>query len=590
MKKVLSFVCALFAIGAVSAQTIVSTEVEKRNVLIEEYTGVGCGYCPDGHARANTVCQQYAGHAWAINIHQGGYASGSGYETQWGDGLAGQYNIQGYPCGTVNRCPSMQDRGQWASTAATVRTEDSPVNIAATASIDPMMRTLTVNVEMYYTGSQSVGSNFLNVVLLQDSVIGPQSNYGNYNSDYITSDGQYIHMHMLRDMLTGQWGEEITTITPGTLVQKTYTLSLPVAYGAVDVVFEHMNVIAFVTETHKKVLTANEAEMTILPGAWMSGFTVENNDCSLDYQPVVTVNNTFTEAVDSWSFMYDGAVYTYNKQVLPGASDTIHLPLYTIALSGTFVQNCAVTKSLSLVSLVKNGEAIDINAAPVSISFADFNIYTVAGPITARVGVDAWREEASVQLLNQSNCNVLWTENNFGPNVQYSAQYISQLPNASYYDIHFAPATAGLYIFRALDSYGDGWAMTNNNAKSGIWMSDGSGSQFLDLTWGYSGSPAFSEYDIYLNITNAGDGSHTMGINDIAANIEFSIYPNPVSDRLAVSCNEAVREISVIDVTGRSVMTLSNTNSVDVSSLAAGVYMVRIATESGVGIQKFVKE
>jgi hypothetical protein len=37
-------------------------------------------------------------------------------------------------------------------------------------------------------------------------------------------------------------------------------------------------------------------------------------------------------------------------------------------------------------------------------------------------------------------------------------------------------------------------------------------------------------------------------------------------------------------------MTLGATNSIDVSGLAAGVYVVRIATEQGIGMQKFVKE
>ena len=173
MKKALLSAAAMLLVGMLTAQTIVSTSVEKRNVLIEEFTGVGCGYYPDGHYRANLICEQYQDHAWAINIHAGGYASGSGYETTDGDLIHNEYSsqINGYPCGVVNR-GNVQSRGDWAATAANVRSQDSPVNVAATATIDPVTRQLTVNVEVYYTGSQSATSNFLNVALIQNNIIG----------------------------------------------------------------------------------------------------------------------------------------------------------------------------------------------------------------------------------------------------------------------------------------------------------------------------------------------------------------------------------------------------------------------------------
>ncbi|MBQ8704525.1 MAG: Omp28-related outer membrane protein [Bacteroidales bacterium] len=590
MKKIFTFFAALCAMGTVMAQTIVSTDVEKRNVLIEEFTGVNCQYCPDGHRRANAVCEEYAGHAWAINIHQGSFAAM--YTTQWGDALANQYGVQGWPSGVTNRCPNLQDRGEWAAYAAQVRTQDSPVNVAATATINPMTRQLIVNVEMYYTGTQTVSSNFLNVVLLQNNVMGPQTGASTWYPEMI-ENGQYRHMHMLRDMLTGQWGEEISTIDSGVFIQRTYTYSIPAVIGDVAIRdFNDLQVLAFVTETHKNVLTANEAAMTILPGVWLGGFEYENNECSLDFQPYVTVCNTFDEAVTSWTFTYDGQTLTYDKTVASGGSDTILLPLYTIAVSGDAVQNCATTKDVALTGIVKGGETLTLPAAPLSISFADFNIYTADGPFTARIGLDCYRTEAGVSLVNQSTCQAIWTETgNFGNdwNGTQGVQYISQLPNAGYFDITFNPAEPGLYIFRALDSYGDGWGTTNNTVPSGIWISNADG-QFAAYQWGYSYGPSFSQYDIYLNVTSTGDGSYSVGINEVAASVDFSIYPNPATDRLNINCNDAVREVSVIDVTGRTVINAGAESTVNVSGLAAGVYMVRVATENGIGVQKFVKE
>ena len=68
MKKLLLVAGIAFGIGA-SAQTIVSTEVQNRNVVIEEYTGIGCGYCPAGHENVATYSKQHPGRVVTINIH-----------------------------------------------------------------------------------------------------------------------------------------------------------------------------------------------------------------------------------------------------------------------------------------------------------------------------------------------------------------------------------------------------------------------------------------------------------------------------------------------------------------------------------------
>lgn len=598
MKKTLFLIAASLFTAGLSAQTIVSTEKENRNVIIEEFTGVGCGYCPDGHETCNNICQQYAGHAWSINIHQGGYATGSGYETQWGDALASQYNVNSYPNGVVNRGTSAtSNRQTWVNQAATVRDQESPLNIAATATIDPTSRQLSVHVEMFYTGSQTATSNYLNVALLQDSVLGPQSNYGAqvqgspYNSDYVTDEGLYYHMHMLRDLLTGQWGEQITTVDSGTFVSRDYTYTLPMTIGKVDIDFLNMKVIVFVTETHKNVITGNEATMTVLPGAFVSHFDCYvKQDCSLDYHPYVTVRNTFDEAVESWVFNYNGQEITVNKAIAAGGRDTINMPLHSIVVSGAPVQNCATTDSVALVGYtVASGESTTVAPAFCYVSYADFKIYTVEGPFTARLGADAYRTECGVRLIDQSNCHVLWDKMGFGSDIStQNARYISDLPNATYLDFDFSPATAGLYIFRVIDSYGDGWYMTNDDVPSGVWISNAAG-QFVSDSWGYTNGPSFSYVDYYLNVTNDGDGSHNVGVDEVE-NVSFSVYPNPVTDKVMLQCASEVREVSVLDLSGRTLMTLGATKSVDMSGLANGMYIVRVVTDNGIGMQKIVKE
>ena len=590
MKKVFTLFASLLLVGSLMAQTIVSTEVQKRNVLIEEFTGVGCGYCPDGHARANAICEQYAGHAWAINIHAGGYASGSGYTTPVGDGIHNEFysQIQGYPCGVVNR-GAVQDRGAWAATAASIRNEDAIVNIAAEGTMDAATRTVTMHIEAYYTGTSTQATNYFNVAVVQNNILGQQSNYGNYNADYIEGD-QYRHMHMLRDLLCGQWGMEIAA-TQGTFVDTTIIFTVPAAINGLAVEdISDLDFIAFVTESHRNVLNAQKVFIPATAPKLTKVLAAQAGDCSLRYDFTAVVENYTLEDITSVTLNVDGTDMTFPVNLPSNSVVEIALPSFSFEVSGAAVQNCNGVKTVSLVSYVNaEGQTNAVSGAAKTANFGGFNIYTVAGPFRLRIGIDGWGQECGVQFINQATCSVEWTWHdaswtNIGPQ---NAQRISQLYDGRYYVRQFNPATPGLYILRMTDEYGDGWGWTNDNTTSGVWLSNESG-EIISDPWGYSNGPSFSTYDYYLNVTSTGDGN-VVGIEDVD-NVSFSIYPNPATDRLTIESSEAVREINIIDMTGRTVMTLGAENSVNVSSLAAGVYVVRVATANGVGMQKFVKE
>lgn len=175
-KTTFVFAMLLMSVSAV-AQTFVSTVPEKRNVLIEEYTGVNCQYCPLGHKATDQTLAAFPGRAFAINIHQGTFASR--FTTQWGNALAGQASIDGYPSSSMNRHAfdggSIHiDPGQAYSCAMQVMEMDAPVNVAAMVDIDPVSRLMVVKVEVFYTGNAANSTNMLNVALIQSNVLGPQ--------------------------------------------------------------------------------------------------------------------------------------------------------------------------------------------------------------------------------------------------------------------------------------------------------------------------------------------------------------------------------------------------------------------------------
>ena len=254
---ILVFMClATFAYG----QTIVSTTPENKKVVLEEFTGIHCVFCPQGHAIAQAIQDNNPGNVFLINIHTGSFSNpGAGepdFRTPFGAALASQSGLVGYPAGTVNRHVfpgqsqsggnhTAMSRGNWTGTSNTTLGEASYVNVGVEAEIDVSNNELTVHVEAYYTGDSPEATNLLNVALLQNNTLGPQTggNAGN----------EYVHQHRLVHLVTGQWGASISPTTTGTFIDETYTYTIPADYNGVPVELADLEVVAFITETHQEL-------------------------------------------------------------------------------------------------------------------------------------------------------------------------------------------------------------------------------------------------------------------------------------------------------------------------------------------------
>lgn len=80
----------------------------------------------------------------------------------------------------------------------------------------------------------------------------------------------------------------------------------------------------------------------------------------------------------------------------------------------------------------------------------------------------------------------------------------------------------------------------------------------------------------------------TSGIDNAAA-IDINIYPNPASEVINIAA-EGVHLVEMLDVNGRVVLESRIGGAIDLSSLASGVYMVRVTTDAGVSTEKVVKQ
>jgi hypothetical protein len=75
-------------------------------------------------------------------------------------------------------------------------------------------------------------------------------------------------------------------------------------------------------------------------------------------------------------------------------------------------------------------------------------------------------------------------------------------------------------------------------------------------------------------------GKVMSGINEFSSNINITVSPNPVKDKLSVSTNEKITSISVYNVLGNIVMEIrpeSANTSIDMIGLNKGLYFLKIS-------------
>ena len=258
--------------GGGTSNFLASTDPSNRAALLEDFTGVRCGFCPDGHVRATAAKVSLGADRFIIMaVHAGSYAApASGwanFTTPYGAGLIAQSDVAGYPAGTINRLPASNlgvpaqrggmamSRGSWAQAGASVNAMEAPVNIGAKATMSGDV--LTVKVDLYYTKGESAVNN-INVALLQDGLVSKQS--GGSNS--------YVQNHVLRDFITGQWGQAVTGSTNAdSKISETFTYTVPADYhgtsteGGGAVIISDLKVVVFVTRGQTDVLNVIEIDI-----------------------------------------------------------------------------------------------------------------------------------------------------------------------------------------------------------------------------------------------------------------------------------------------------------------------------------------
>ncbi len=240
-----------------------------KKVLIEDYTGHTCVNCPGAAITAHEIQSNCEDRIIIVSVHAGFFAEplpGSDFaydfRTEAGEEWNNFFGIVSNPNGLVNRVNYdgnyVLAPGQWAEEANKVLGENSPVNINIFNVFNPSTNKLTTKVDGEFVGN-TVGDYNLIVCLTENHIIKPQKN-NDASIGVVGTILDYEHMHVLRKVLNGNWGEGFVTgsATPGQTITKTYEIS----FDGTDWLPENCNIVAFIYDVaDKSVLQVNESPL-----------------------------------------------------------------------------------------------------------------------------------------------------------------------------------------------------------------------------------------------------------------------------------------------------------------------------------------
>lgn len=122
--------------------------------------------------------------------------------------------------------------------------------------------------------------------------------------------------------------------------------------------------------------------------------------------------------------------------------------------------------------------------------------------------------------------------------------------------------------------------------------SDISGATTQNFTATQSGSYAVRVTDANgCSNTSAALSVTVVGIENVSAEMNFNVYPNPTSEILVIVCDELVESVEVYNVAGEQVIFVSGEiTKIRVSDLAEGTYMLNAKTAKGNAQKMFIKQ
>ncbi len=246
--------------GAKSQEITIKVNAPKTThtakVLLEDFTSVGCGYCPRVAGLIEDLKEEYPQKIIPIALHD----NFNGKDPFYFNGvrkLRSAFNVNGFPFLLVDREESTEDENEILNKLKKY------VNLGLAISSELADDKLKVKVKVHYE-YEATEKNKLVVFLLESGLKADQANYynNNPNSRYYRKGNpmkDFVHNHVARVALTSVLGDEIPA--DKTVKDAVYEKDLEITLPSSIKDSSKLTLVAFVVNRSKEVINVQEAKV-----------------------------------------------------------------------------------------------------------------------------------------------------------------------------------------------------------------------------------------------------------------------------------------------------------------------------------------
>jgi len=209
------------------------TQKHVKNVLIEDFTGTWCGYCPRVAAAIDNVLLD-SDNVIAVAVHDDA-DMGFKYASE----MMTKFSITGYPTGLIDRKSKWSYPENLAGLTNSIN-EKTPLGLKIESSLDN--RNANVNVSVEFAVDIPFDLSLV-VCLTEDGILADQANY--YDDGRGNPIVNFEHKHVLRMAATNIFGNSIglDLLKKDNIVTLNYIMAIPESYN-----INKCHLVAFVTK------------------------------------------------------------------------------------------------------------------------------------------------------------------------------------------------------------------------------------------------------------------------------------------------------------------------------------------------------
>jgi thiol-disulfide isomerase/thioredoxin len=235
-----------------------SVFIPKRKVMIEDYTGTWCGYCPSV-AAAIWETHEVTDDISVVAIHETANSNPDPYHFPQVQLLKDEFGVDGLPAARLNRTTTWSSPYETSDVTA-MAGENTDLSISISSNLSG--NELSVDVKVIYENG-SLNGDRLVVYLLENGLIHDQTNY--YNDDPTSPFYQqgnpipdFEHNEVLRLSLTDLFGDDIPETPAFTDYTRNLNVTIPSDYNTNNLELVAMVVSSDNTARNSQFAAVNE--------------------------------------------------------------------------------------------------------------------------------------------------------------------------------------------------------------------------------------------------------------------------------------------------------------------------------------------